>query len=160
MLVRPELNSRPPAWQPGAQPTEPPVRSQPFDLHHPRTTAELHDRAGSRNSPTVWPCGSLNLVPRVLSYPSPRSERASLGTRLGLCWGCSDLLTEWFVLVEVKWSVCLWKFNRLTRTRLDSQPLFRERSQRSLPKSLLDAWDEPLLISANQKLACANRAGI
>ena len=26
MLVRPESNSRPPAWQPGAQPTEPPVR--------------------------------------------------------------------------------------------------------------------------------------
>ena len=26
VLVRPELNSRPPAWQPGAQPTEPPVR--------------------------------------------------------------------------------------------------------------------------------------
>ena len=26
MLVRPELNSRPPTWQPGAQPTEPLVR--------------------------------------------------------------------------------------------------------------------------------------
>ena len=26
VLVRPESNSRPPAWQPGAQPTEPPVR--------------------------------------------------------------------------------------------------------------------------------------
>ena len=26
VLVRPELNSRPPTWQPGAQPTEPPVR--------------------------------------------------------------------------------------------------------------------------------------
>ena len=25
VLVRPESNSRPPAWQPGAQPTEPPV---------------------------------------------------------------------------------------------------------------------------------------
>ena len=25
MLVRPEFNSRPPAWQPDAQPTEPPV---------------------------------------------------------------------------------------------------------------------------------------
>ena len=29
MLVRPELNSRPLAWQPGAQPTEPPVRLEP-----------------------------------------------------------------------------------------------------------------------------------
>ena len=33
-------------------------------------------------------------------------------------------------------------------------------SQRSLPKSRLDAWGEPLLISANQKLACTNRSGI
>ena len=28
MLVRPELNSRPPAWQPGAQPTEPPLEEK------------------------------------------------------------------------------------------------------------------------------------
>ena len=28
VLVQPESNSRPPAWQPGAQPTEPPVRGQ------------------------------------------------------------------------------------------------------------------------------------
>ena len=44
--------------------------------------------------------------------------------------------------------------------RLDYQPLFREISQRSLPKSRLDAWGEPLLISANQKLACTNPSGI
>ena len=33
-------------------------------------------------------------------------------------------------------------------------------SQRSLPKSQLDVWGEPLLISANQKLACPNPSGI
>ena len=44
--------------------------------------------------------------------------------------------------------------------RLHYQPLFREMSQRSLPKSRLDAWGEPLLISANQKLACTNPSGI
>ena len=44
--------------------------------------------------------------------------------------------------------------------RLDYQPLFREISQRSIPKSRLDAWGEPLLISANQKLACTNPSGI
>ena len=48
----------------------------------------------------------------------------------------------------------------LNKGRLDYQPLFREISQRSLPKSQLDAWGEPLLISANQKLACTNPSGI
>ena len=31
MLVRPELNSQPPVWQPGAQPTEPPVHGGDWD---------------------------------------------------------------------------------------------------------------------------------
>ena len=47
-MAQPESNSRPPAWQPDAQPTEPPVQDQ-FDLKH--TAFQTH--ALTRNSKVI-----------------------------------------------------------------------------------------------------------
>ena len=46
MLVRPELNSQPPAWQPGAQPTEPPVRGENKWTHSSKQVTHM--------KPWIW----------------------------------------------------------------------------------------------------------
>ena len=48
MLVRSESNSRPPAWQPDAQPTEPPVRGETLSR-----TQTFHNLAAERKQTYV-----------------------------------------------------------------------------------------------------------
>ena len=45
MLVRPESNSRPPAWQPDAQPTEPTVRKLVITRSRHKARENVHSRA-------------------------------------------------------------------------------------------------------------------
>ena len=78
------------------------------------------------------------------------SERVRRASTYG--WTTTETTLERFFVVV--------KSRSTSSARLDYQPLFREMSQRSLPKSRLDAWGEPLLISTNQKLACTNPSGI
>ena len=49
MLVRPDSNSRPPAWQPGAQPTEPPMRGEHLGMNG-ADDGTLHTKC----TPVLW----------------------------------------------------------------------------------------------------------